>query len=166
MVKKLVGAVVVLGLIGAGISSCGGTASTVKTVTVEKQSPATSDAAAPAASSTPKPKHSAKPKPTMTVSQEQAIQSAQSYLAMGGFSRAGLINQLSSSSGEGFPKADAIYAVDHVQANWNQEAVESAKSYLQMGGFSRAGLIEQLSSPSGEGFTRAQAIYAVNKVGL
>jgi hypothetical protein len=102
----------------------------------------------------------------MTVEQQQAVESAQSYLAMGGFSRAGLIEQLSSSAGEGFPKAIAIFAVDHVQVDWNEQAVESAKNYLKMGGFSRASLIEQLSSPSGEGFTRAQAVYAANQVGL
>jgi hypothetical protein len=102
----------------------------------------------------------------MTVSQDQAIQSAESYLDMGGFSKAGLIQQLSSSAGEGFPKKDAIFAVNHINVNWNEQAVESAKSYMEMGGFSRASLIEQLESNAGEGFTHAQALYAVNKVGL
>jgi len=83
-----------------------------------------------------------------------------------GFSRAGLIHQLSSSAGEGFSKADATFAVDHLNVNWNEQAVESAKSYMSMGGFSRAGLIEQLSSSAGEGFTYAQAVYAANAVGL
>ena len=39
----------------------------------------------------------------MTVSQQQAIQSAESYLDMGGFSKAGLIEQLSSGA-VGFPE--------------------------------------------------------------
>jgi hypothetical protein len=102
----------------------------------------------------------------MTVAQQQAIESANSYLRLGGFSRAGLIQQLSSSAGEGFPKAVAKFAVGHVQVNWNEQAVKSAKSYLEIGGFSRAGLIQQLSSSAGEGFTHAQAVYAVNHVGL
>ena len=102
----------------------------------------------------------------MTVAQQQAVDSAKSYLSMGGFSRAGLIQQLSSSAGEGFPEAVAVFAVDHLHLNWNEQAVESAKSYLSMGGFSRAGLIQQLSSSAGEGFTYAQAVYAANKVGL
>ena len=103
---------------------------------------------------------------TYSVAQEQAIKSAKSYLDMSGFSRAGLIQQLSSDAGDGYSKADATFAVDHVNADWKKEAVESAESYLAMGGFSRQGLIDQLSSPAGEQFTRAQAEYAVQQVGL
>jgi Host cell surface-exposed lipoprotein len=104
--------------------------------------------------------------PEPTVAQEQALESAKSYLDMGGFSRAGLIDQLHSSAGEGFKMADAKWAVNHAHANWNHQAVLSAKSYLDMGGFSRASLIDQLSSSAGEGFTLAQATYAANQVGL
>jgi hypothetical protein len=94
----------------------------------------------------------------------RALQSAESYLAMSGFSKKGLYEQLSSSAGEGFTQAEAQYAVDHVDANWNKEAVESARSYLEMSPMSRDALIEQLSSSAGEGFTYEQAVYAVNKV--
>src|SRR5262245_53376369 len=94
--------------------------------------------------------------------QRQALESAQSYLEMGGFSQAGLIHQLTSKYGEGFSRADAVWAVNHAHANWNAEAVESAKSYLEMGGFSRANLIHQLESPYGEHFTHAQAVYGVS----
>ena len=94
----------------------------------------------------------------------RALESAESYLEMSGFSKQGLYEQLSSASGEGFSPAEAQYAVDHVDADWNKEAVESARSYLDMSPMSRAELIQQLSSSSGEGFTYAQALYAVNKV--
>jgi hypothetical protein len=94
----------------------------------------------------------------------RALQSAESYLAMSGFSKQGLYEQLSSSAGEGFTQAEAQYAVDHVNADWNKEAVESARSYLQTSPMSRAELIDQLSSSAGEGFTYEQALYAVNKV--
>lgn len=94
----------------------------------------------------------------------RALQSAESYLAMSGFSKKGLYEQLSSSAGEGFTQAEAQYAVDHVDADWNKEAVESARSYLDMSPMSRADLIQQLSSSAGEGFTNEQALYAVNKV--
>jgi hypothetical protein len=94
----------------------------------------------------------------------RALQSAESYLAMSGFSKQGLYEQLSSSAGEGFTQAQAQYAVDHVDADWKKEAVESARSYLEMSPMSRAELIEQLSSSAGEGFTYEQAVYAVNKV--
>ena len=94
----------------------------------------------------------------------RALESAESYLAMSGFSKQGLYEQLSSSAGEGFTQSEAQYAVDHVDADWNKEAVESARSYLEFSPMSRAELIEQLSSSAGEGFTYEQALYAVNKV--
>jgi hypothetical protein len=94
----------------------------------------------------------------------RALESAESYLENSGFSKQGLYEQLSSSAGEGFSQAEAQYAVDHVDADWNKEAVESARSYLEMSPMSRNGLIEQLSSSAGEGFTYEQALYAVNKV--
>lgn len=105
-------------------------------------------------------------KPKYTTAQENAIKSAQSYVDLMGFSRAGLIEQLSSKSGEGFSKTDATFAADHVNADWKAEAVEAGKSYLDLQGFSRSGLIEQLTSPYGGQFTKSQAIYAADKLGL
>lgn len=114
----------------------------------------------------PSPRVTHKPAPSLTVAQEQAIGSAQSYLAMQGFSRRGLIQQLSSDAGEGFSVKDATFAVDYLKVNWNEQAVRSAKSYLEMQHFSRAGLIHQLESAYGEQFTHKQAVYGVNKAGL
>jgi hypothetical protein len=104
--------------------------------------------------------------PAYTVSQENAIASAQDYLDYSAFSQAGLIGQLSSKAGEGFPKADAIFAVNHIEVDWNQQAAAAAKDYLDYSSFSRAGLIGQLESKAGEGFTHAQAVYGVNQAGL
>jgi hypothetical protein len=83
-----------------------------------------------------------------------------------GFSRAGLIDQLSSSSGEGFPLADATYAVDSLNVDWNAQAVLSAKGYLKTDSFSCSGLVEQLSSSAGEQFTLAQAQYGAKAAGI
>ena len=94
----------------------------------------------------------------------RALQSAESYLETMGFSKQGLYEQLSSEYGAGFTAAEAQYAVDHVDANWNKEAVESAQSYLDSMPMSRQALIEQLTSEYGAGFTYEQAVYAVNKV--
>jgi len=125
--------------------------------------PAAPATTAPAAPATSAPAAPAGP----TVSQQQALDSAKSYLDMGtGFSRAGLIDQLSSSAGDQFSVADATWAVDHSGADWYAQAVMSAKGYMKMGGFSRASLIDQLTSSAGEQFTLAQATYAVNQVGL
>jgi Host cell surface-exposed lipoprotein len=101
------------------------------------------------------------------VSQQQALDSAQSYLALGsGFSRHGLIDQLDSPYGGKFSVADATWAADHAGADWDAQAVLAAKGYMQLGGFSRASLIDQLDSPYGGKFTLAQATYAANQVGL
>jgi hypothetical protein len=105
-----------------------------------------------------------------TVSQQNAYGSAKSYLSFKGFSRAGLLNQLTSEYGEAFPAADAEFAVARLEAeggvDWNAEAAESAKSYLEFKSFSRQGLLEQLTSEYGEQFTPEQAEYGVSQTGL
>ncbi len=78
---------------------------------------------------------------------------------MTGFSRNGLIHQLSSDAGEGYDVSDATIAVDSMNIDWNQQAVRSAKQYLNMMGFSCKGLIKQLSSSAGEKYTVDQATY-------
>jgi hypothetical protein len=45
---------------------------------------------------------------------EQAVRSGQSYLDMSAYSRAGLIEQLSSEYGDKFTKAEATYAADRL----------------------------------------------------
>lgn len=95
----------------------------------------------------------------LTGPQKNAVRSAKQYLSMAGFSRNGLIHQLSSDSGEGFDVSDATIAVDSMNIDWNQQAVRSAKQYLNMMGFSCKGLIKQLSSSAGEKYTVDQATY-------
>jgi hypothetical protein len=97
----------------------------------------------------------------MTTSQANAVEAAKQYLQTESFSKKGLIQQLSSQAGEGYPMKDAVFAVKHIQVNWNEEAVKSAKQYLQTQAFSRSGLLQQLESSAGEGFTHAQAEYGV-----
>jgi flagellar biosynthesis GTPase FlhF len=101
-----------------------------------------------------------------TASQQNALQSAESYLETSAFSEAGLIEQLSSEAGSKFPHADAVFAVEHLHVNWNEQAVKAAKEYLNTSSFSCQGLIEQLSSEAGSKFTVAQAEYGAHQVGL
>jgi hypothetical protein len=102
--------------------------------------------------------------PRLTVPQKNAINAAEDYLNESPFSKQGLIQQLSSSAGSGFPRAVAIFAVNHVHVNWDTEAVEAAKNYLKESPFSKQALIQQLSSSAGSGFTEAQAVYALGHV--
>lgn len=98
----------------------------------------------------------------LTPQQELAAQSARSYLDLQGFSRAGLIRQLSSTAGDGYSVKDATVAVDSLHVDWNAQAVKAAEGYLQMQAFSCNGLIQQLSSSAGDGFTAAQASYGAH----
>ncbi len=92
-----------------------------------------------------------------SASQKNAIRKAESYLRFTAFSRDGLIEQLEF---EGFSNEDAVYAVDHITVDWNEQAYEKAKDYLEFTSFSRDGLIEQLEF---EGFTPDQAAYGADK---
>ena len=101
----------------------------------------------------------------LTGPQNNAARSAKQYLSMTGFSRAGLIHQLSSDAGDGYDISDSTVAVDSLNIDWNQEAVKSAKEYLSMTGFSCKGLIKQLSSSAGDKYTVDQATYGAKQAG-
>jgi hypothetical protein len=161
----VLGAIVVLGIIsaiaGGNNSSSNDSGSNDTANNADTPSVKPVNHAAPAQ---PAPEPTATAAPEMTAGQENALKAAQDYVDISGISKAGLIEQLSSSAGEGFSKADATFAANHVGADWNEEAVQSAQDYLKLGGISRSGLLEQLTSSAGEQFTTAQAQYAVDKV--
>ncbi|WP_343263226.1 Ltp family lipoprotein [Luteimonas qiangzhengi] len=94
-----------------------------------------------------------------------AIRSANQYLSFQGFSRDGLIEQLSSDYGDGYSVADATAAVDSLTVDWNEQAVRSAQQYLSMQGFSCKGLIEQLSASAGDKYTVSQATHGARQAG-
>ncbi|MBB5462322.1 Ltp family lipoprotein [Paraburkholderia sp. Cpub6] len=101
----------------------------------------------------------------LTGPQNNAVRSAKQYLSMQGFSRNGLIRQLSSEAGDGCTIADATVAVNSLNVDWNQQAVKSAKQYLSIQGFSCKGLIRQLSSNAGDRYTVSQATYGARQAG-
>lgn len=102
---------------------------------------------------------------TLTGPQRNAVRSAESYLSFTGFSRAGLIAQLSSPYGDDYSVADATAAVDSLSVDWNAQAVRSANQYLEMMGFSCNGLIRQLSSDAGDKYTESEATYGAQQAG-
>ncbi|MFD2393219.1 Ltp family lipoprotein [Dietzia aerolata] len=89
---------------------------------------------------------------------QNAVRSAEMYLMTMAFSRQGLINQLEF---EQYSPEAAQYAVDAVEADWNEQAVKSGELYLEMMGFSRQGLIDQLTF---DGYTPDQAQYAADQL--
>lgn len=155
MLKKiLIGLAVLIALVAIG-SAMGGGADT-----------GASDTATVAKDGKGKSKPEPKPEPKFTVAQEAAIRTAQSYVDTLPFSRAGLIDQMTSEYGSQYDRPLALFAVNHVDVDYNAEAVEAAQSYLDTMGYSRQGLIDQMTSPHGSQFTAAQATQAVNKIGL
>ena len=101
----------------------------------------------------------------LTRPQKNAVRSAEQYINMTGFSREGLIQQLSSDAGNGYEVDDATVAVDSLNIDWNKQAVRSAEQYLDMTGFSCDGLIEQLSSSAGSKYTVDEATYGAQQAG-
>lgn len=102
---------------------------------------------------------------SLTGPQRNAVRSARNYLSMSGFSRDGLIAQLSSEYGDGYAVADATAAVDSLDVDWNENAARSGRQYLSMTGFSCSGLVEQLSSSAGDQYTASQAQYGAQQAG-
>jgi hypothetical protein len=95
-----------------------------------------------------------------TVSQQNAVKLAATYLKYSAYSRTGLISQLEY---EGFSNSDATYGVDFLNADWNQQAALMAASYLKYSAYSRSSLVDQLVY---EGFSQSQAEYGVSRTGL
>jgi hypothetical protein len=122
--------------------------------------PAATQPAQPTEQATTEPREQAKPtkhnthKPKQqgpTFAQQQALAAANDYLDMMAFSKKGLREQLEY---DGFPKADAKWAVNHVITDWKVQAVLAAEDYLDTMPMSKAELIDQLEY---DGFTPAQA---------
>ena len=84
---------------------------------------------------------------------------------MQGFSRDGLIHQLSAEYGDSYKVADATVAVDSLDVDWNKQAARSAEQYLSMRGFACKGLIHQLSASAGDKYTANQAKYGAQQAG-
>lgn len=150
------------------LAACSAVSTSTPAATNSASAPASTPAtSAPSTSAPSTPASSAPASPSLTVTQQQAVEAAQSYLSLGtGFSYQGLLQQLTSSAGSGFSKADAEFAINYLKPNWDQQAVMAAKGYLQLGGFSQSSLLQQLTSSAGSGFTEAQAEYALSQVGM
>lgn len=93
-----------------------------------------------------------------------ALASAESYSELMHMSKAGIYNQLTSEYGEQFSPEAAQYAIDNMQADWNENALKTAQNYSDQMHMSKAGIYDQLISEYGEQFTESEARYAVDHV--
>lgn len=91
-----------------------------------------------------------------------ALTSAETYSDMMHMSKAGIFDQLTSEYGGQFTEDAAQYAVDTIDADWNNNALESAKTYQNEMAMSPAAIHEQLTSEYGGQFTSSQADYAID----
>ncbi|HEX7349649.1 Ltp family lipoprotein [Brachybacterium sp.] len=95
---------------------------------------------------------------------EVALTQAQDYVDIMPFSKKGLFEQLTSEYGGQFPDDAAQYAVDNVDADWNEEALEAAKSYRDTLSMSDDAIRDQLVSEYGGQFTQEEADYALENL--
>ena len=93
-----------------------------------------------------------------------ALKSAETYSNMMHMSKAGIYDQLTSEYGDKFSPEAAQYAIDNMEADWNENALKSAENYSKTMHMSKAGLYDQLTSEYGEKFTEDEAKYAVDNV--
>lgn len=156
-----VGAALVVGTIGClgGCSGSSSDASTAAASTTEAatSAPATTEAASTEAQS---PVTSSTKIPGATVSQQNALDRAQSTLLLVPISHDELVDQLVLLK---FSEEDATWAADNCGADWNDMAAQKAQTYLNTTSFSHDGLVTQLEY---EKFTPEQAEYGVSAVGL
>ncbi|MDN5682541.1 Ltp family lipoprotein [Corynebacterium glyciniphilum] len=92
---------------------------------------------------------------------QSALRKAETYSEMMHMSKAGILEQLTSDYGEGFSPEAARYAVDNVDADWNNNALEKARTYQDTMSMSPSAIHEQLVSEYGEKFTVEEADYAL-----
>lgn len=97
---------------------------------------------------------------TESISSEQsrAKSMAQRYLRTMSFSKSELKNQLVF---EGFNDFDAQWAVDNIDADWNEQAVKKAEDYARLMDMSNQGLYDQLIF---DGFTSEQARHGIDNM--
>lgn len=107
------------------------------------------------------PSEPAPKQPDVPVEYKSALDSAKTYSNMMHMSKLGIYGQLTSEYGDKFTPEAAQYAVDNLQANYQQNALESAKTYQTEMSMSPEAIRDQLTSEYGDQFTQEEANYAV-----
>jgi tetrahydromethanopterin S-methyltransferase subunit G len=106
--------------------------------------------------------NSAKNKPVLPKEYENALYKADSYANDLHLSKKDVYDQLTSKDGENFSSDAAQYAIDNVQADWNNNALIKARSYQNDLHMSINDIYEQLTASYGEQFTSSEAQYAID----
>ncbi|MCH4009735.1 Ltp family lipoprotein [Companilactobacillus sp.] len=100
-------------------------------------------------------------KPSVPVEYSSALTKAKSYSSLMHMSKKRIFDQLTSEYGEKFSEEAANYAVDNLNADYNENALKKAKSYQDHMSMSPDAIRDQLTSDYGEKFTPEEANYAI-----
>lgn len=141
---KFVVVIILLGVIGATMSTDSNSNSNTSTV------PSTEQGNEVEAEDTSVPRE-----------YKSALNKAASYANTMYMSKRGVYDQLVSEYGEKFSAEAAQYAIDNVKADWNANALAKAKNYQNTMNMSPSAIHDQLTSEYGEKFTKAEADYAI-----
>jgi hypothetical protein len=96
-----------------------------------------------------------------TPSLQSAFDAARYYLDTEAVSKSALLQRMGGGVGGAYSEAEALYAVNHVDADWKAEAVEDAEN--RESPLSPKRLMEYLTLDNG--FSKAEATYAVSHAG-
>lgn len=98
------------------------------------------------------------------IEHKSALKKAQMYSDTMSMSKVGLYEQLTSEYGEKFTEEAAQYAIDNIEADWNENALKKAKTYQETMSMSSSAIYDQLISEYGEKFTEGEAQYAIDNL--
>ena len=153
----------VIGLIGFGLTSENDTSPT--TTHSSSVSPEVSSSTPVIAEDTStEPSATIEPKDNIPTEYRSALNRADTYSKMMHMSKAAIYDQLTSEYGDKFSPEAAQYAVDNIDANWNENALASAKNYSDTLYMSKQGIYDQLISEYGDKFSPEEAQYAIDNV--
>ena len=95
---------------------------------------------------------------------KSALRKAKVYSDTMSMSKAGLYDQLTSEYGEKFSAEAAQYAIDNLEADYNENALKKAQTYQETMAMSPSAIYDQLISEYGEKFTPEEAQYAIDNL--
>ena len=105
-----------------------------------------------------------KEEPSVPKEYRNALRSAKTYSDMMHMSKQGIFDQLTSEYGDQFDAEAAQYAIDNLDANYNENALKCGENYKKTMYMSKQGIYDQLTSEYGEKFTPEEAQYAIDNL--
>ena len=148
-----------LSVLAVAATGCGGKSSDSGT----GSSVGTHDSGTGSSGSTPERMGGGDTTAKRTPSLQSAFDAARYYLDTEAVSKVALLQRMGWGVGESYSEAEALYAVNHVDAEWKAEAVEDAKNREPDTPLSPKRLMEYLTMDNG--FSKAEATYAVSHAG-